>query len=48
MSHRKPRSRAETRNQAFKDRLEVLKTHLEAVAIVRVNVNEGVVEMGVV
>lgn len=34
VAHRKPRGRVGKRNQVLKDTLEVLKTRLEAVAIV--------------
>lgn len=47
-SHRKPRGRAGKRNQVLNERLEVLKTSLQAVAIVPVNVNKSLVKIVVV
>lgn len=44
-SHRKPRGRAGTRNQVLKERLEVLKTSLQALAVVPVNVNKSLVRI---
>lgn len=47
-SHRKHRGRAGTRNQVLNERLEVLKTSLQAVAIVPVNVNKSLVKIVIV